>query len=90
MKTLMREFVSRVEEACGGKGEFVILLRHGRRDEAVRRILSKCRVKRKVSGVMVMGEWGGREFSLFATGKLLLKGFKSREEAEEFLIKLLS
>ncbi len=90
MSGLVREFVARVEEACGEEGDFVVILRHGKVREAMDRALSKCTVEKSISGIMVKGTWMGKEVTLFATGRMLLKGFKDKTEVESFLEELLS
>ena len=90
MSGLGREFVARVEEAGGEEGDFVVILRHGKVREAMDRALSKCTVEKSISGIMVKGTWMGKEITLFATGRMLLKGFKDKTEVESFLEELLS
>lgn len=87
---LLKEYVSRIEEACGEGRDFIVILKYAKREEAVRRILEKCKVERTFSKVMVMGKYKDKEISVFITGKLILKGLKGRKEAEEILEELLT
>jgi len=87
---LLKEYVSRIEEACGEGRDFIVILKYAKREEAVRRILEKCKVERTFSKVMMMGKYKNKEISVFITGKLILKGLKGRKEAEEILEELLT
>ncbi|TET21010.1 hypothetical protein E3J74_00425 [Candidatus Bathyarchaeota archaeon] len=87
---LLKEYVSRIEEACGEGRDFIVILKYAKREEAVRRILEKCKVERTFSKVMMMGKYKDKDISVFITGKLILKGLKGRKEAEEILEELLT
>lgn len=87
---LLKEYVSRIEEACGEGRDFIVILKYAKREEAVRRILEKCKVERTFSKVMIMGKYKNKEISVFITGKLILKGLTGRKEAEEILEELLT
>ena len=86
---LLKEYVSRIEEACGEGRDFIVILKYAKREEAVRRILEKCKIERTFSKVMIMGKYKNKDISVFITGKLILKGLKGRKEAEEILEELL-
>ncbi len=86
---LLEEYVSRIEEACGEERDFIVILKYAKREEAMRKILEKCTVERTLSRVLTKGRYKGKEVSIFRTGKLILKGFKERKEAEEILEEML-
>ncbi len=87
---LLEKYVSRIEEACGEGRDFIVILKHARREEAIKRILQKCKVEGTLSGVMTKGKYKDKDISVFITGKLILKGMKGRKEAEEVLEALLA
>lgn len=87
---LLKEYVSRIEEACGEGRDFIVILKYAKREEAIKRILEKCKIERTFSRVMMKGKCKDRDVSVFITGKLIIKGLKGREEAEEILGKLLA
>ena len=86
---LLKEYVSRIEEACGEGRDFIIILKHAKREEALKKILQKIEIERTLSNVMTKGKYEDKEISVFVTGKLTIKGLRGREEAEEVLGKLL-
>jgi len=87
---LLKEYISRIEEACGEGRDFIVILRYAKREEAVKKILDKCKIERTFSKVMMMGKYKDKDISVFITGKLIIKGLKGRKEAEEILEELLA
>ena len=87
---LLKEYVSRIEEACGEGRDFIIILKYAKREEAIKKILEKCKIDRSFSGVMTQGKYKDKGVSVFVTGKLIIKGLKGRKEAEEVLEELLT
>ena len=87
---MLKEYVSRIEEACGEGRDFIIILKYAKREEAVKKILDKCKIERTFSKVMMMGKYKDKDISVFITGKLIIKGLKGRKEAEEILEELLA
>ena len=87
---MLKEYVSRIEEACGESRDFIVILKYAKREEAVRKILEKCKIERTFSKVMMMGKYKDKGVSVFVTGKLIIKGLKGRKEAEEILKELLA
>ena len=83
--------MSRIEEACGEGEEkdFIVILKYAKREEAMEKILEKCKVERTLSGVLTKGRYKDKEVSVFRTGKLIIKGLEERREAEEILEELL-
>lgn len=86
---LLKEYVNRIDEACGEERDFIVILKYAKREEALRKILEKIEIERTLSRVMTKGRYEDRDISVFVTGKLIIKGLKGRKEAEEILGKLL-
>lgn len=82
---LLREYVSRIDEACGEGREFIVTLKYSKREEVMKRVLQKCVTKQNLSGILIKGKYDGKEVSIFKTGKLVIKEFRGRREAETFL-----
>ena len=87
---MLREYISRIEEACGKGQDFIVILKHARRQEAIEKLLEKCEVERSLSRIMTKGKYRGKDISVFITGKLVLKGLNGKKEAEELLKELLA
>ena len=86
---LLKEYVNRIDEACGEGRDIIVILKYAKREEALRKILEKIEIERTLSRVMTKGRYENRDISVFVTGKLIIKGLKGRKEAEEILGKLL-
>ena len=87
---LLNEYVGRIEETCGEDRDFIVILKYAKREEAIERVLEKCEIERTFSGVMTQGKYKDKGISIFASGKLIIKGLKGKEEAEEILEELLA
>ena len=87
---LLREYVSRLEAACGEGHDFIVILKYAKREEAIKRIFERSKVERALSGVLTRVRYKGKEISVFITGKLILKGLEARGTAEEILEELLA
>lgn len=82
---LLGEYVSRMDEACGEGKEFIVTLKYSKRSEVMKRILQKCTTKQNLSGILIKGKFKDKEVSIFKTGKLVIREFQGRKEAETFL-----
>jgi len=81
--------VGKIEEACGEGREFIVTLKYGKREEALEKVLKKCSLEQSLSGIMAKGRYKDKDITIFRTGKLVIREFKGREEAENFLKDLL-
>lgn len=86
----LQDYISRMDEACGEGRDFIIILRSGKREEAIRKVLNRLEQERVLSGVMTKGKYKDRDLSVFVTGKIMLKGLNGEEEAKKLLTELLS
>lgn len=86
---LLEEYVSRIYEACGEGGDFIVVLKHAKTEEAIGRILAKCEAKRVLSRVLTLCSFRGKEISVSITGKLVVKGLQGEKNVEAILEELL-
>ena len=87
---MLNEYVSRIEEACGTEKDFVVILKYAKKDEAMKKILEKCVIRQRLSGVLIKGVYRDKEVSVFRTGKVIIRGLKERTEAEQMIEELLT
>ncbi len=85
----LAEYVGKLEEACGEGREFIVTLKYSKREEALGKVLKKCSLEQSLSGIMTKGRYRDKDITIFRTGKLVMREFKGREEAENFLEDLL-
>ena len=87
---MIDKYISRVEEVCGEEKGYIVLLKRKYRDEIIENILSKGRVVKSISNILMNVEYEGKSVDVFRTGKLVFKGIESRSELENMLSKLLA
>jgi hypothetical protein len=85
----IEDFVSRVEGTCGAEKDIIVIFKYEKKDEAIKRILSKAQLKNSISGIIF--ELGFRDFSfrLYSSGKAIFRSIKNREELNGILAELL-
>ncbi|MFH0897782.1 MAG: hypothetical protein V1850_07050 [Candidatus Bathyarchaeota archaeon] len=87
--TLLEEYINKIDEACGEGKEFIITLKYDKREEALKRVLNKCHLGQTIVGILTKGKYLDKDISIFRTGRLVIRQFNGREEAENFLEELL-
>ncbi|MEM3506719.1 MAG: hypothetical protein QW589_02475 [Candidatus Bathyarchaeia archaeon] len=86
---MIEEYVNRIEEACGEGKDIIILLKHSKKEEAIKKILNKIEIEKSISNILFSGKFKGKKIYLFKTGKLVVKGIHEKKEIEDFLKQLL-
>ncbi len=88
---MIEEYVSRIEEACGAAKtkDYVVILKHDKREEALKKALGKSRIINEIRGVVVKAIFKDREFTAFMNGRLMFKSLRDREELNTILRELL-
>ena len=85
---MLKDYVSKIDEACGQGREFIVTLKWERRDEALKMVFEKCCIRQPPSGILTKAKYKDKELSIFRTGKLVIREFNGRKEAEDFLEEL--
>jgi len=86
---LLEKYVGKMDEACGEGKEFIVTLRHDKVNEAISRVLEKVSVEHSVAGMLTKAKYKDKQVDIFRNGKLVIREFHGREEAESFLGELL-
>jgi len=86
---LLKKYINRLEEACGEGREFIVFLKNDTMNEAINLILNKVSVEQSIAGILIKARYAGKSLSIFKTGKLVIREFHGKEEAEIFLKNLL-
>ncbi|MFH0748948.1 MAG: hypothetical protein V1915_03410 [Candidatus Bathyarchaeota archaeon] len=82
---LLDNYVSKIDEACGEGREFIVTLKHDKMNEAINRLLKKVSIENSIAGMLTRARYKGKQVNVFRTGKLVIREFCGREEAEDFL-----
>jgi ribonuclease HIII len=83
------DYVSRIEGTCGAESDVIVYFRYEKKDEAIANILKKATEKNTIAGVIHEMTYEGVSFRLYTTGKAIFRGFRTKAELMDFLIKLL-
>ena len=88
--TLLKEYVNKIGRTCGDGLEYIITLKHDKKSEAFKKVLAKWHLTRTIAEILANGKYKDKSVTLiFKTGKLVIRPFHKREEAEDFLEELL-
>ncbi|MEM3406677.1 MAG: hypothetical protein QW806_03660 [Nitrososphaerota archaeon] len=86
----IEDYVYQINESCGKRRNFIILLRSNKKDEAIKKILSKTEEKIFDSLLFTKIKIKGKEVNIYRTGKVLIKNIEGKEELEKFLKEILT
>jgi hypothetical protein len=85
----LREYVARIEEACGGERDFIIHFKFEKKDEAIGKILKKTKVEKTIAGIIFDLTYKGLSIRLYNTGKAIIKRAVDKDQAQSVLAELL-
>jgi len=83
------DYVSRIEGTCGAESDIIVNFRFEKKDEAIKNILKKATLKNTIAGIIFELNYEGVSFRLYASGKAIFRGFKTKVDLMHFLAKLL-
>ncbi|MFB3888938.1 MAG: hypothetical protein ACE14S_05565 [Candidatus Bathyarchaeia archaeon] len=81
--------MARIEGTCGAEKDVIVIFKYEKKEEAIKRILSKATVKNNLSGIVYEMTFEGRSFRLYSSGKAIFRSIKDREELNSILSALL-
>lgn len=85
---LWEDYVKKFDDVCGVGRDFIVTLNPQTREDALNKVLTKCRVDQNRSSIVTKGHYKNKEVSIFRTGRLLIREFSGREDAQRFLEEL--
>jgi TATA-box binding protein (TBP) (component of TFIID and TFIIIB) len=85
----VEDYVARIEETCGEEKGIIATFKYAKKDEAIAKILKKAQLKNSLSGIIFELVFQGISFRMFASGKAIFKGVKSKEALHDILAALL-
>jgi TATA-box binding protein (TBP) (component of TFIID and TFIIIB) len=85
----VEDYVARIEETCGEEKGVIVTFKYAKKDEAVAKIRDKAQLKNSLSGIIFEFAFQGISFRVFASGKAIFKGIKSKEAIHGILAALL-
>lgn len=83
------DYVSRIEGTCGAESDVIVNFKYERKDEVLANILKRAIVKNTIAGIIYELTFEGVSFRLYTSGKAIFRGFKTKTELMDYLVKLL-
>jgi hypothetical protein len=83
------DYVSRIEGTCGAESDVIVNFKYEKKDEVLASILKRATVKNTIAGIIYELTFEGISFRLYTSGKAIFRGFKTKTELMDYLIKLL-
>jgi ribonuclease HIII len=85
----LKEYVARIEEACGEERDVIIHFRFEKKDEAMGKILKKAKIEKTIAGIIFDLTYKGLSIRLYNTGKAIIKRAVDKDQAQSVLAELL-
>jgi hypothetical protein len=83
------DYVSRIEGTCGAESDVIVNFKYEKKDEAIAAIMKRATLKNTIAGIIFELTYEGVSFRLYASGKAIFRGMKSKTELMDYLVKLL-
>jgi len=83
------DYIARIEGTCGKEKDVIVTFKYEKRDEAVKRIMEKSKLKKSLAGIIFELEFKKYSFRLYSSGKIVLRGLENKEELTRLLSGLL-
>jgi hypothetical protein len=83
------DYVSRIEGTCGAESDVIVNFKYEKKDEVIANIMKKAALKNTIAGIIFELTYENFSFRLYASGKAIFRGFKTKTELMDFLAKLL-
>jgi ribonuclease HIII len=85
----IEDYVARVEGACGAEKDVIVTFKYEKKQEAISNILKRATLKNNISGIIYELNFDDISFRLYASGKIIFRSIKNREELNKILSSLL-
>ncbi len=83
------DYVSRLEGTCGADSDVIVNFRFEKKEEVIKTIMQRATLKNTIAGIIFELTYEGVSFRLYASGKAIFRGFRTKVELMDFLAKLL-
>jgi len=83
------DYVARIEGTCGEEKDVIVIFKYDRKDEAVRKILEKAKLRKSIANMIFELTFKDISFRVYASGKAIFRGLKSKDELRNLLSELL-
>lgn len=85
----IEDYIARIDETCGEEKNFIVVLRHNRRNEALNKILNRAQIIKSIHSIIFELNFKGIRLRAYADGKLLVKDVEDKTTLTKILSELL-
>ncbi len=87
--TTIDDYIARIEGTCGAEKDVIVVFKYEKKDEAIAKILKKAKITNKIAGIIFELTFENFSFRLYASGKMIFRSIRNREELNSILRNLL-
>ncbi len=85
----VEDYVARIEGTCGAESDVIVILKYEKKDEAIAHILKTATLKNTIANIIYELNFKDHSFRLYASGKIIFRGVKNKQELNAILAELL-
>ncbi len=85
----IEDYVARIEGTCGEEKDVIVIFKYDKKDEAIKKILKKAKIKKAISTIIFELTYDKFSFRLYGTGKAIFRSVKDKDELNKILSDLL-
>jgi hypothetical protein len=89
MSTAVADYIARIEGTCGAESDIIVVLKFEKKDYALEKILKKAILKNKIVDIIYDLIFEGYSFRFYASGKIIFRGIKNKQDLNKLLDALL-
>jgi len=86
----VEDYVARTEGTCGKEKDVIVIFKYDKKDEVVKKMLEKAKIKKSIAGVISELTYKNFSFRLYGSGKAIFRDLKDKDELNALLSELLS
>lgn len=86
----VEDYVARTEGTCGKEKDVIVVFKYDKKDEVVKKMLEKAKMKKSIAGVISELTYKNFSFRLYGSGKAIFRDLKDKDELNALLSELLS
>jgi ribonuclease HIII len=83
------DYVARIEGTCGEEKDVIVIFKYDKKDEAVKKVLEKAKLAKSIANMIFELTFENVSFRVYASGKAIFRGLKSKDELKSLLSELL-
>ncbi|MCL2135568.1 MAG: hypothetical protein FWH37_08535 [Candidatus Bathyarchaeota archaeon] len=87
--TPIDDYITRIEGTCGAENDIIVVIKFDKTNQALEKILKKATLKNSIAGMIYDLTFQEYSFRFYASGKIIFKGIKNKQDLNTLLTALL-